>query len=181
MSCLRRVDWGTTALCLSEPCACCLRCTSACFCPRPRGNLYQSSQVNSTSSTSKARTEVWNPCNKPSISWAKCVIPRPCRWTFSPETICPPFASLWPNLPQLEGVAQLHRNADTAEKNIACLKLLYLECFLSLWFAHYSLLLFVTDSCVGKVTKTPCDFNSVAGNIKPWAQEMVYFYFKRHS
>ena len=77
-----RASWASTASCLSEQFACCRLCMSACFCLRPRGSLCQPSQVNSTSSTSKARTNGRNLRHKLSISWVRCVSPRPYRQTF---------------------------------------------------------------------------------------------------
>lgn len=74
-----RVSWVSSASCLLQPSACCPLCMSACFCRRPRGSLCLPSQLNSTSSTSKARTKSVN--HRLSISWVKCVSPQPCRQT----------------------------------------------------------------------------------------------------
>lgn len=77
-----RVSWVSSALCLSAWSACCRLCTSACFCPRPRGSPCLPSQENFTSSTLKASTNSVTCILKHSINWVKCVFPRPCRQTF---------------------------------------------------------------------------------------------------
>lgn len=74
-----RASWVNTASCLSEPSVCCLRSTSDCSCQRPKANLCQSSQVNSTNSTIKARTNSVRHTLRLSTSWVKCVTPQPCR------------------------------------------------------------------------------------------------------
>lgn len=65
-----------SALCLSRWSACCLLCTSACFCPRRRESRCRQSAGNSTSSTTKARMGNVDPKLRLSISWVKHLRPQ---------------------------------------------------------------------------------------------------------
>lgn len=68
-----------SALCLSRWSACCLLCTSACFCPRRRESRCRPSAGNSTSSTTNARMGKVDPKLRLSISWVKHLLPQPSR------------------------------------------------------------------------------------------------------
>lgn len=67
----------SSALCPLPPSAFCLPSTSDCSFLRPKGSLCQTSPVNSTGSTLKARRKSAD--HKLSTGWQKCVCPQTCN------------------------------------------------------------------------------------------------------